>query len=465
MTAPTPRLQSIACALLASLLLACGEETGGDIAERLQALPGVTVVESGRPDVPEGYRFFTVDFEQPADHGDPGGARFVQRLRLLYTSDTAPMVLYTGGYMVSSEPTVRELAQLLGANQLMVEHRYFGTSRPEGDDWRHLTIEQSAADFHRIVEAFKPLFPGRWLSTGGSKGGKTMVIFRRFYPDDVDATVAYVAPLNRRDDDRFIPFLETVGTEDCRERLKTFQREVLTRREAMMSRMRGARGGGSTGLSFEHLGQEVALEHAAIEYSFYFWQYQNPSRCGRVPPASASDTELFQELDEVVGLSSFSDRELAAYGPYFYQSAHELGYPRAQERHLADLLRYPGTDVPERYIPRGLSVTYRPEAMADVQDWVATRGNRIMFIYGELDPWTAAAFNLGDAVDTYSYMVPGGNHGSRISQLPEPQRTQALSTLWRWAGLIPGWSIVQAESWRQEPEAEEQGPRRTLMDR
>ncbi|HZI09474.1 MAG TPA: S28 family serine protease [Myxococcus sp.] len=467
MSAFTRRSGPLACALVASLLLACGDVQpvpGADVLERLEAIPGLEVVEPTGMDVPPGYRFFILSFAQPADHANPGGEGFSQRMTLLYTSDVAPMVLHTGGYSVSEEPRQRELTQLLKANQLSVEHRYFGPSTPQGDDgWRHLTIQQSASDFHRIVEAFKPHFPGRWLSTGGSKGGETVVFFRRFYPEDVDATVAYVAPITRYDDERFIAFQESVGDAGCRDKLKAFQRAVLTRRQAMLARMADLRN-----TTFSHVDPSKALEHAVIEYYFYFWQYQQPSRCGRIPSATATDDVLFRELDEVVGLWSFSDGAVESYGPYFHQAAHELGYPRPFESHLADLLQYPGTDVPESYIPRGITTTFRPEAMPDIQDWVATRGERLMFIYGALDPWSAAPYTLGDARDAYLYTVPGGNHGARISQLPEPQRGEALRTVFGWAGMAPDWMGVRAQSWTLEPEGEEfspRGPPRSLTAR
>ena len=163
-----------------------------------------------------------------------------------------------------------------------MEHRFFLPSRPEPADWSHLTIQQSAADFHRIVKAFKPIYTGRWVSTGGSKGGETVVFFRRFYPADVDATVAYVAPLARRDDERFPSFQEAVGASaPCRERLKAFQRAILAARRAA-----GAAGHlpPARGLTFEQLGLEKALEHAVIEAYFAFWQYGTPASCDtRIP--------------------------------------------------------------------------------------------------------------------------------------------------------------------------------------
>jgi hypothetical protein len=72
-----------------------------------------------------------------------------------------------------------------------------------------------------------------------------------------------------------------------------------------------------------------------------------------------------------------------------------------------------------------------------VQLWLATRGERIMLVYGENDPWTAGAFDITGAQDTYSFEVPAGNHGSVIGGLPEPERTQALDRLQAWSGVMP----------------------------
>jgi hypothetical protein len=137
---------------------------------------------------------------------------------------------FPGSCVETTEPTF-----LLGANQLLVEHRFFGPSTPQPATWEHLSVEQAAADHHRIVEAFKPLYSGRWVSTGASKGGMTSLYHRALYPEDVDATVAYVAPNSYGPEDpRYIQFLDRVGDADCRAKLDALQRDVLGRREELV---------------------------------------------------------------------------------------------------------------------------------------------------------------------------------------------------------------------------------------
>ena len=72
--------------------------------------------------------------------------------------------------------------------------RTVNRSAPASMDWSKLDIWQAATDHHRLVTALKPLYPARWISTGASKGGMASVYHRRFYPADVTATIAYVAP-------------------------------------------------------------------------------------------------------------------------------------------------------------------------------------------------------------------------------------------------------------------------------
>jgi len=60
-----------------------------------------------------------------------------------------------------------------------------------------------------------------------------------------------------------------------------------------------------------------------------------------------------------------------------------------------------------------------------------------MFIYGEYDPWTAAAFDLGDAADSYVFIATAGTHGARIGSLESDDRETAMEILHRWTGVAP----------------------------
>ena len=409
----------------------------GDILAELRAIPGMTVMEQST--MAEGYRFFLLSYEQPVDHAAPGGARFAQRMTLLHRSYDAPTVAYNSGYFVSSRGARAQLTLLLDGNQLSMEHRYFEPSRPSPADWTKLDIAQAAADQHRILAALQArIYRGAWLSTGASKGGMTSLFHRRFYPGDVVGTVAYVAPIDypadavASADNRYFQFLAQVGTDaSCRQRLADYQREVLLRRPAMRSRM------GAPADYAQLLGVDRALEFATEELPFIFWQYGRQSDCASIPTSSASDDEVFQFLDEVVSVAAYADADLTDYLPYYHQSATQLGYPASDERHLADLVQFPGANTARAYIASTIPVPPNDggAAMSDVQDWIATSGERLMLIYGENDPWTAGAVELGAAADSWKYVAPAGNHGSSLANLASADTSAAVATIRRWVGV------------------------------
>ncbi|AXB48499.1 S28 family serine protease [Amycolatopsis albispora] len=428
---------AVAALLMAVVVAAPPARAAEDIADALRRIPGLTVVAEAP--APEGFRFFKLTFTQPADHRQPGAGTFEQRLTLLHRDVRAPMVMYTSGYNVSENPNRSEPTQLVDGNQLSMEYRYFTPSRPEPPDWdRQLTIWQAATDQHRVAVAFKGMYGARWLATGGSKGGMTATYFRRFYPSDVQGTVAYVAPNDVIDrHDVYDRFLSTVGDDPaCREALRANQRESLKRRDELGALASAE--AAEKGYTFDIVGsQDRAMEIAIIDSYFTFWQYQKQSDCASVPGPSASTAEIFEFYVKVESLNTYADQELARYVPYYYQAAVQLGMPASYERHLADLLRYPGSNVAATYVPDSVRLPrFDHLAMPDVDLWVRTRGSQLLFVDGENDPWSAEPFRLGfGSRDSYRYVVPGGNHGAKIAQLPPSEAAAATATVRRWAGV------------------------------
>jgi hypothetical protein len=97
---------------------------------------------------------------------------------------------------------------------------------------------------------------------------------------------------------------------------------------------------------------------------------------------------------------------------------------------------FPNQDLPPSYIPTGVPIpTYGDASMRDVQTWLRTEGRRVLLIYGQYDPWSAGAFELGAAEDSFRFDVPEGNHRSKILRLAEPDRSKALDAVSRWSGV------------------------------
>jgi hypothetical protein len=406
-----------------------------DVAEALQAIEGMRVreLQTGH----EGYRFFELHYEQPADHDDPDGEQFEQYMTLLHRSYSAPMVLRTLGYRNLLGDRKAELTGMLDANQLVVEHRFFATSTPFSGDWRLLDIRQAAADDHRIAEALRPLYSGAWINTGHSKGGMTAVFHRRFYPEDVDATVAYVAPLSfGAPDDRYLEFLANAGTPECNQDLWALQREALSRREALLDLLEAY--ADNNGYTYDRMGGlGPAFESIVMELPFTFWQYAGEGFCSMIPSTSTSDMTIFNFLRDFVGWAVVSDPFFDIYAAYFFQAHDELGFPAVATDHLDDLMLYDPPSPEEGVPPPGSNPSYDPSGMEDISQWVATEGKRLIFIYGQFDPWTAGAFDLGVAADSFRFVDPGGTHGARIGTLQPADREAVMDILYRWTGIEP----------------------------
>jgi hypothetical protein len=411
--------------LLLLLLFSCRREEELTVLERLERIPGLTATAITPP---SGFtQAFQVDLAQAIDHDAPQRGTFPQRFYLSYRGEDAPTVFYTSGYGISrnyeSEP-----AALLQANQVLMVHRYFPDAVPAADDWSFLTIAQAAADQHEVRSRLAEILPGKWLSSGASKGGMTALYYRYHYPADVAATVAYVAPIMKQaDDPRFAAFLGALGTTACCERIRRFQRQVLGRRTAMLALAQAH--ALDRGYAFTVFSVAEAFEYAVSEYPFAFWQYGSGD-CGVIPAESASDQELFNHLVAVSPLSFYADADYSHYRPLFYQAYTEIGYCPYVVDGIRDLLLAVPEPSYRAFAPRGVELAFRPEVMGAVVPWLQQQGTRIVYIYGGNDPWTAAALHPAPGLDALQVVQPGANHNVKIRDLD--QRGAVIAALERW---------------------------------
>ncbi|MFC3986869.1 S28 family serine protease [Actinoplanes siamensis] len=430
------RLLAIATSLLVALSPATVAHAADDpLLDQLRAVPGLSVVSETQG---TGYRFFVLTYRQPADHRHPGAGGFDQRLTLLHRSNTAPTVLYTNGYGLAASPraTQTEPTSLLNGNQVSVEHRFFTPSRPAPADWSDLDIWQEATDEHRIVTALKGVYSGRWIQTGASKGGMTSVYHRRFYPGDVDGVVAYVAPddVINPADAAYDTFFDAVGTQSCRTALDEVQREALRRRDRLVAHLEADAAANGWTFSRSIGSADRSFEMTVLDSVWAFWQYSTAADCAAVPAGTATDDELYGWIDTVAGWSFYTDQGLEPYFPYYYQAASQLGWPSLRFEHLRGLRHYPDLYTANSSLPAELRRAHNPLPMLDVDFWVRTAAERMLFVYGQNDPWSAERFTPSKR-DSALYVAPGANHGANIARLSPEDAAQATAALRRWAGV------------------------------
>ncbi len=378
---------------------------------------------------------YLLEVEQPIDHNHPDGQKFTQRVFLFHKGFTNPVVFVTEGYSAAyaENPNyLNELTPILDANQIVTEHRYFAKSVPKPLDWSQLTVYNAASDHHHIVEILKNIYSGKWVNTGISKGGQTTIYHRYFYPDDVDASVPYVAPLNFSvEDKRVYRFLKQVGTEECRDKIYQYQllmfqnkKKFLPAFEKMVRKRK---------LTYR-MGFEKAYDLLVLEYSFAFWQWGKVD-CNQIPLYSDSVEVELKHLDYVAGLDWVSDQGIKKLQPFFYQALAEIGFYGYDITPFREYTSYSENPDFEFTAPDGIKVVYDPVPMQKVDCFVRHEAKNMIFICGEYDPWSSTSVDLTYNSNNLKIVKPEGSHRTRINNLPKEQKELVISTLKEWLGI------------------------------
>ena len=420
------RLSFLAIGIIVSVTSLLNSQS--DLQNRIESLPGIISVEKIESDS-EYVEAFRIFIEQPVDHKNPNGEKFQQKIYLSHKDYSLPMVIELDGYNIDFNRR-NELALILKCNKIVVEHRYCGESVPDSLDWTLLTIEQAANDHHRIIETMKSIYNNKWITTGISKGGQTTYIHKYYFPDDADASVCYVAPLNlAAEDPRIYHFLDNVGTMECRDKMVDFQREVLKRKDRLIPLLKNE--AEENGYTFSLGNEKFIFEYIVLEYGFAFWQWQYTT-CDQIPDTTASNEELWEHLKEGSSFTYFSDQEAIENIPFAYQAYSQMGYYGYDISELKDLLQEVKEPTSKIFLPENLRPVFDCCSMQMINSWIQKHGNNMIFIYGEIDSWSATAVELTGETNAIKMVKEGGCHRTRINSFDEKDRTFIINTLEQW---------------------------------
>ena len=399
-----------------------------------QKISAISAIKEIRPlETSEFSEKYVTYFTQPLDHRHPEKGSFRQRVIVSHVGFDRPTVIVTEGYgaAYALRPQYREeLSKLLNANMIFVEYRYFLESTPEPKDWQYLTAENSADDLHAITTAFKNIYPGKWIATGISKGGQTTLLYRTFYPDDVDISVPYVAPLCYGvEDGRHEPFLHKVSTPENRKKIEDFQLEALKRKATLLPRFE--KYCTEKNYSFRAPIEEI-YDYSVLEYSFALWQWG--TTISSIPATTASDDEIFSHLLAISEPGYFTADSPNA--SFFVQAARELGYYGYD---VQPFKQYLSIQSSEGYLHRLML----PEELKDmpfdktlskkITKFLKKQDPKMIFIYGQNDPWTAAGVTwLKNKKNIHVFIQPNGSHLARINTLPEKEKKEVMELIKQW---------------------------------
>ena len=425
-------MKKLFCTLVALVAVAtCVSVHATDLTDRLNALSAVSGVKTLQST--DGLEKLVCFVNQQLDWKDEAEGSFGQRVIIKHRGFDRPTVMVTEGYgaAYALHPGYQEeLSTLLEANLVFVEHRYFLESTPQPCDWSHLTVENSAGDYHHIRNLLREVYPGKWFTTGISKGGQTTMFYRTFYPNDVDGSVSYVAPLNKSlEDGRHEPFINQAGTAEERARIQEFQMETLKRRATLEPMF--ADYCSRKGYTFRVPVSEI-FDLAVLEYSFAFWQWGDD--VAQIPALTATDSTYYKHLIDKCEPSYFAQQ--TPYTSFNVQAMRELGYYGYDTAPFEEYLSIPHAEGYMRRVMIPDSLTYI-EFDGNLYERVNTflRDNDLpmMFIYGEYDPWSATGVTwLNDKKHIRVFVEPGGSHKARIGTMPEATQKEIKKILKRW---------------------------------
>jgi pimeloyl-ACP methyl ester carboxylesterase len=401
-----------------------------DFYNKLKSLPGVVEVNETRNDTRFFKESYEVTFEQPLDHKNPKGEKFHQRVFVSFADYNKPVLLETEGYAARGN-SGGELQRMLGGNQVTVEHRFFGKSAPEPLKWEYLTIKQSADDLHAVVTALKTLYASKWVSSGMSKGGQTALFYKCFYPDDVDATVAYSAPVNvAQEDPRFYQFLQTVSDAATRQKITDFQIAMFKRQDEILPLVKAQ--AEKRKWTFA-MGLPAAYEYGILEYLFAFWQYG--TKPADIPEPNAPAEKLAAHYNRVGTLYYYSDQGQKQFEPFLYQAFTEMGnynYDITDFKPYMKTLKEPTNLV---ICPEGVKIVYNPATMAFVYNYLQYKANHVIYIYGGLDVWAATQMQLIGRTDAIKIVVPDSHHGTGVRNFSPEQKELFYSNMDKWLDM------------------------------
>lgn len=393
----------------------------------------------------EYYQFW---FEQPLDHTDPAKGTFKQKVLLGHKKNDAPVIVELQGYNIWT-PEEGELSRLLKGNQLTIEHRFFDNSVPEGDiPWDYLTIKQAADDQHEIIQAIKAsIYPdSKWVTTGISKGGQTTIFHRYFYPNDVDISVPYVAPLNLEYvDPRLEKFLNKLGANrnniesifgggsdqnDCRWAIRDFQILCFKHQEQLATMLKEL--AEKKGYTYETVGGvNRALQLIILEYPFSFWQWG--ASCAEIPSDDSDMEQVFGNLITVSSPDFFEDESIRKFRPFFYAALTEIGMYDYNIDPFKKFLDDKENITFAFTMPKGVEQkAFNEKQMKAINKWLQTDAEKMLFVYGGSDPWSATAVDLKMNSKCRKYVQGDMNHGCRIANFDPISKEDLINTLKEW---------------------------------
>lgn len=416
------------------------------------ALESIENVEDLKPfmNVKFGQAYY-FNYKQLVDHNDPSKGTFKQQVVLTFAGKEAPTILHTQGYSLTNDldpNIIKNRLDSIGApyflwalskdngkngfdlNCVQVEYRYHGFSLPEGDAdvFTYLNAEQHSKDLHAIVtDLKKALFTGdgKWLSTGVSKNGITSAQYA-YYDElygwnDIDVYVPFVAPiLTQRRDLRVGNYMLTKSSKEALPLLeKAYKKLVDSLAVAEATTAAYAKQLSAAGNKLDADSAYLSTLVQVMYNLFKVQSYGDFDTWKQLIPQENDKPETYAHFFMLDENSIEIYRQIAdARGPlrirrspFDVQCGIDVGNWGLDFSWFLEgkLL----SDSDKQFFKDGME-EFKKSKTLDLQVKVLknleTTKKKLIFVYGENDPWTGGAIPDPTNANVKKYIVPHGTH-------------------------------------------------------
>lgn len=398
------------------------------------------------------------NYRQLVDHEDPSKGTFKQQVVLTFVGADAPTILHTQGYDLMSGKTDHnhnrldsiEAPDLLwklskdngqdfkfDLNCVQVEYRYHGFSLPEGDrnSFKYLDSWQQSQDLHAIVTDLKKALitgDGKWLSTGVSKNGMTTAQYAYFDEqygwNDIDLYVPFVAPIpSQREDLRIGTYMITQSSKEVLPALeKAYKTLVNDQAVADATIAANAKVYQEKGWDPMPADSALLLTLSKVMMNLFGVQsYGDFATWTKLIPTEKSTPEEYAKffmLDE--DNESIRRKTAAARGPLAWrQDPFQVQIPIDQGNIGYDYTWFLDgkllTDSDKQYLKNLMEKSKKSksiELQVNLLKNLETTKKKLIFVYGEDDPWTGAAIPDPTNPNVKKYIIPHGTHNDEFDQ-------------------------------------------------
>ena len=139
----------------------------------------------------------------------------------------------------------------------------------------------------------------------------------------------------------------------------------------------------------------------------------------------------------VSGPSYFALEGQEGIKSFFVQAAHELGYYGYDVKPYKEYLSIKTAKgyMFDIFLDEEMTLPYIKKTAQEVKKFIKSTDSKILFVYGEWDPWSASGFVVPEKDNFLKIVKPEGSHSTRINNLPAEQKTLVKETLEEWLDM------------------------------